>query len=34
MGTNSVAIVGRLAKDPTRKGDDDNPRLHRRRACR
>jgi single-strand DNA-binding protein len=28
MGTNSVAIVGRLAQDPTRKGDDDNPRLH------
>jgi single-stranded DNA-binding protein len=28
MGTNSVAIVGRLAKDPTCKGDDDNPRLH------
>jgi single-strand DNA-binding protein len=28
MGTNSVAIVGRLAKDPTRKGDEDNPRLH------
>jgi single-strand DNA-binding protein len=28
MGTNSVAIVGRLAKDPTCKGDDDSPRLH------
>jgi single-strand DNA-binding protein len=28
MGTNSVAIVGRLAKDPTRKGDEDSPRLH------
>jgi hypothetical protein len=23
MGTNRVAIVGRLAKDPTRRGDDD-----------
>jgi len=28
MGTNAVAIVGRLAKDPTRSGTEDNPRLH------
>ena len=28
MGTNTVAIVGRLAQDPTRKGDEDSPRLH------
>src|SRR5690606_5469620 len=28
MGTNSVTIVGRLAKDPALKGDEDNPRVH------
>jgi single-strand DNA-binding protein len=28
MGTNNVTIVGRLAKDPVLKGDDDSPRLH------
>lgn len=28
MGTNNVTIVGRLAKDPALKGDEDNPRVH------
>ena len=28
MGTNTVTIVGRLAQDPTRSGDEDRPRLH------
>jgi single-strand DNA-binding protein len=28
VGTNSVTIVGRLAKAPALKGDDDNPRVH------
>jgi single-strand DNA-binding protein len=28
MGTNNVTIVGRLAQDPARKGDEENPRLH------
>ena len=28
MGTNNVTIVGRLAKAPTLKGDEDNPRVH------
>ena len=28
MGTNTVAVVGRLAKDPTRSGTEDSPRLH------
>jgi single-strand DNA-binding protein len=28
MGTNNVTIVGRLAKDPALKGDEESPRLH------
>jgi len=28
MGTNNVTIVGRLAKDPARAGNEENPRLH------